>query len=140
MGHNPLKVVLGGTLSSLKDVGNLKGDIAAGLGVREKADGTGSVLAADGELKGISLGRDMSGAGYSAVAMRGNKVPVQLTAAYTPIAGTPVFLDNTTGRAKASATDATAVNAVFRSGVLAGVPEGGGAEVAVALIDFPGGL
>ncbi len=140
MGHNPSKVVLGGTLSSVKEVGNRKGVIAAGLGTRQKTDGTASVAAADGTLIGISLGQDMSNAGYSAIAYRGIKVPVQLTAAFTPVIGAPVFLDNTTGRAKASATDATAVNAVYRSAVLEGLPEGGGASVAVALIDFPGGL
>lgn len=140
MGHNPSKVVLGGTLSSVKEVGCRKNEIAAGLGVRQKTDGTASVLAADGILIGISLGKDLSNAGYSAVAYRGMQVPVQLTAAFTPVVGAAVFLDNTTGRAKASATDATAVNAVYRSGILAGIPEGGGADVAVALIDFPGGL
>ncbi len=144
MSHDPSKVILGSTLSSVREIGNRKGEIEAGVAVRQKSDGTISTALVDGGLIGISVGRDLSDAGFTSIAYRGEQVPVRLATGFTPVVGSVVFLDNATGFAKASATDATAVNAVYsRSAgpvLKSGIPEGGGSEVAVALIDFPGGL
>lgn len=140
MGHDASKVVLGGTQSSIKEVGNRRGEIVAGKAVRQKSDGTISSLAADGQLIGISVGRDLSNAGHTAIAYRGMEVPVLLEAAFTPVIGAVVYLSNTTGNAAASSTTATAVNAIYKTSIKSGLPEGGGTSVACALIDFPGGL
>lgn len=140
MSHDPSKVVMGGTLSSVKESGNRKGTIEAGRAVRLKSDGTISTSSADGSLLGISLGRDQSGTNYTSIAYRGVSVPVRLATSFTPAIGAVVFLDNATGLAKASATDATATAATYDTSLKSGLPEGGGAEVPVALINFAGGL
>jgi len=140
MAHDVSKVILGGTLSSVREVGNRKGSIGAGIAVRQKSDGTISTSLADGQLIGISMGRDLSDSGYTAIAYRGEAVPVRLGAAFTPAIGAVVYIDNATGLAKASATDATAVNASYHSSLKSGLPEGGGSEVPCALINFSGGL
>ena len=140
MAHDDSKVVLGGTLSSVREVGNRKGSIAAGIAVRQKSDGTISTTLADGQLIGISLGRDLSDTGYTAIAYRGEKVPLRLAASFTPVIGSVVYIDNATGLGKASATDATAVNAQYHTSLKSGLPEGGGSPLACALINFSGGL
>lgn len=139
MGHDASLVVMGTTRSSIREVINRRGLVDAGLAVRIGTAGIGTSLAV-GAIAGISLGRDLSDAGHTAIEVRGNECPIQLTAAFTPVIGSQVFIDNATGRAKGSATDATGVNAQYRSGVLSGRPEAGGTNIAVALIDFPGGL
>lgn len=140
MGHDPTKVVLGGKQSSIAEIGNRKGTALAGTAVRQKSDGTMSTISTDGRLIGISMGRDLSDAGFTSIAYRGEEIPVLLGAAFTPVIGAVVYIDNATGLAKASATDATAVNATYHSSIKSGLPEGGGSSVACALIDFPGGL
>lgn len=139
MGHDASKVLLGSTKSSAKEVDNRKGVIAAGLAVRLKSDDTIVVTAADGNLLGISLGRSLSDTSRTAICRKGLAVPVLLTDAFTPTIGAQVNISDTTGKAAASGGGATAVNAVYASGVLTGVDEDG-ASVNVALIDFPGGL
>jgi hypothetical protein len=133
------KVLLGQTNSSMKDVDNKAGSIAAGLIVRLKSDGTISIAAADGGALGISLGKDLSDAGYTAIVRKGLGVPVLLTAALEPTKGAQVNISDTTGKAAASGAGATAVNAYYASGVLTGILEDG-TEADIALIDFPGGL
>lgn len=140
MGHDPSKVVLGGTLSSIKEVGNRKGTVLAGTAVRQKSDGTMSTISSDGGFIGVSMGKDLSGAGFTSIAYRGEKVPLRLGAAFTPTLGAVVHIDNATGLGVASGAGATATSAVYNSGLLSGLTEGGGSEVPVALIDFPGGL
>jgi hypothetical protein len=137
--HDATKALLGTTTSSVKEVDNRKGTIAAGLAVRLKSDDTISTAAADGNLLGISLGRDLSDTGRTAICRKGLRVPIQLTSAFTPAIGAQVGIDDTTGKAKASGAGVTGVNAIYASGVLTGIDEDGG-NVNVAMIDFPGGL
>lgn len=139
MAHDASKVVLGSTRSSIKESGNRAGTVAAGLVVRQGSDSIG-VTSSLGAPVGVSLGLDMSDAGHTAIAYRGADVPVQLAASFTPVIGTQVFIDNATGKAKASATDATGVNAVYSSSIKTGISEKTLAEVPVAFIDFVGGL
>lgn len=139
--HNPNKVLLGSTRGSVKEIGNRRGTIAAGLAVRLKADETISTVKADGGLLGISVGKDLSDTGYTAIAYMGIGVPLILTAAFTPVIGAAVSIDDATGMGKASGVGVTAVNAVysklFSEG---GLSEDGVTIVPVAYIDFPGGL
>lgn len=140
MGHDASKVLMGSTRSSVKEVDNRKGTIAAGLAVRLKSDDTISVAAADGSLLGISMGGPLTkDLARTAIARKGLSVPVALTAAFTPTIGAQVSLSDTTGKAIAAGGGATAVNAQYASGVLTGVFEDG-TTADVALIDFPGGL
>lgn len=133
--------VLGTTPSNVKDVASYKGEIAAGKLVRLKSDGTISTAKADGAPLGVSLGRDLSNAGYTAIVCEGRNVPVLLTAGFTPTLGAGVYISDTTGMAKASATDSTAVNATF-TGLLSdgALSEDGLSTPAAALITFAMGL
>ncbi len=139
MGHDATKVLMGATQSSVKDVDSRHGEIAAGTIVRLKNDGTLSVASADGLPLGISLGKDLSDTARTAIARRGLRVPVLLTAAFEPAIGAQVHISNTTGLAIAAGAGATGMNAVYVTGKMTGVSEAGTA-VDVALIDFPGGL
>lgn len=145
MGHNPNQMLMGATQSNVKEVTNKKGTIEAGLLVRLKSDDTISLAKADGEVLGISLGRDMSDTGRTAICRKGLRVPVKLATDFNPTIGAPVSFSDTTGEAVGSG--GTALNAVFVSGRLGGSGANGGiAEVSqedtvgVALIDFAGGL
>ena len=138
--HNANKVLLGSTRSSCKDVGNRNGSIAAGTAVRLKSDGTLSLTKADGLLLGVSLGRDLSAIGRTAIAYKGVQVPILLTASYTPTLGAVVYIDDATGKAATSSASATAVNAVFTGLLTDGAIDEDGGSVRAALIDFPGGL
>ena len=143
MGHDASKVVMGSTQSSFRKVDNVidTAQRAAGTVVRQKSDGTLSITKADGEILGVSLGKDLSGAGRTNIVRAGLKVPVLLTAAFTPVKGTQVQIDDATGLAKAAGAGVTGVNAVYASGPLTAVKEDG-TEVAngCALIDMQGGL
>ncbi len=141
--HNPNKVLLGSTGSSMKEVDNHIGTIAAGVAVRLAADDSLSTDSSDGSLLGISLGSDLTPAGYTAICRRGLMVPVKLTAAFTPVVGAVVNLSDTTGLAIAAGGGATAVNAVYATSKLSvgGTdPDSGTTGIDVAFIDFPGGL
>lgn len=139
--HNPNTVLLGSTRANIKEVGNRKGIIAAGIAVRLKSDGTISTASADGGLLGISLGRDLSDTGRTAIAYKGTKVPLRLTVGFTPTIGAPVGIDNVTGLGKAAGAGVTTVNATYVELLSDGaVPEDGSANVPCAIIDFPGGL
>lgn len=142
MPHDDQAVLLGSTQSSYKVVDNMAGEIAAGTVVRLKSDGTISIAAADGNAIGISLGKDMSDIARTAIVRKGTRVPVLLTAAFNPVVGAQVNIDDVTGIAKAAGAGVTAVNAVYATGRLTtgGVNEAGTAGVGVALIDFAGGL
>jgi hypothetical protein len=145
MSYQSDKVQLGTTQSSFKTVDNVPGTIAAGKVVHAKSDGTYTTAIADGVGIGVSVGRDMSNIGRTAVCRRGIGVPVLLTAGLDPVIGTQVHIDDTLGVAKASGAGATAVNAVYASGRVGGSGQNKGLDedgnaVGVALIDFPGGL
>lgn len=143
--HDTTKVLMGSTGSSVKDVTNVVGTIAAGVAVRQKSDGTVTTAKADGQLLGISLGKDLSDTNKIAVCRKGLKVPVQLTSGFDPTIGAVVYLSDTTGLAIASGAGATAVNATYVSGRIGGTGVNGGQQedgttVGAAYIDFPGGL
>lgn len=137
--HNASKVVLGGTQSTFKVVDNVAGEIEAGLIVRQKADKSGSILAADGAPLGISAGKNLGGAKSTHVVRAGLAVPVQLTGGFTPVVGAQVHISDTTGKAIEAGAGATGMNAVYKSAVLTGIKEDN-TETPVALIDFVGGL
>jgi hypothetical protein len=140
MAHSASTVQLGTTRSTFKDVTNKLGEIEAGKVVRLKSDDTIVITKADGELLGVSLGKDQSDIGRTAIVRSGLLVPIQLTAAFTPTVGEQVFINDTTGIAGAEDTGLTGVNAVYASGVLTGVKEDGTTTCNVALIDMQGGL
>lgn len=137
--HDSTKVLLGSTISTVREVDNRKGVIAAGTIVRLKSDDTISVASADGSPLGISVGRSLSDTSRTAIARKGLGVPVLLTAAFTPTIGAQVNISDTTGKAIAAGAGATAMNATYASTTMVGVDEDG-SSVDVALIDFPGGL
>lgn len=141
MAHDATKVQMGTTRANFRDVDNRKGTIAAGTVVRLKSDDTISVAAADGSVLGVSLGKDLSNNGRTAIVRSGTQVPLRLTAAFTPTVGAQVNVSDTTGLGIAAGAGATGMNAVYVSGALTLVEEDG-TEVAarVALIDMPGGL
>lgn len=142
MGHDPSKVVLGGTLSSAKLVTNAKGAlIPAGLLVhRTSTDGV-SIAKADGVAIGVSLGRNLSGlTDVTHIVREGLEVPIQTADGFAPTVGTAVYVDDVTGQAAASGTGKTLINATYKKVGLKGIPEDGGAEINVALIDMPGGV
>lgn len=134
------KVLMGATLSTAKEVTCFKGTQAAGKLCFLKSDGTITNAKADGSILGISLGVDLSNAGFVPICRKGLLVPVLLTAAFTPTVGAHVAFSDTTGLAKAyTGTGDSYVNAVYASGKLTGIAEDG-STVDCALIDMVGGL
>lgn len=139
--HDASKVVLGSSQSSVKEIDNRAGVIAAGLAVRLKSDGTLSVASADGSLLGISMGVSQSQTDRTAIARKGLRIPIKLTASFTPVIGAQVNISDTTGKAGAAGAGFTAVNAVYSSANLTGIEEDGSTFAdGVAFIDFPGGV
>ena len=140
--HNANKVLMGSTRSSYKEVSNHIGSIEAGKVVRLKSDDTLSLAKADGELLGVSLGKDLSDIGRTAIVRKGLGVPMLLTAAFNPTVGAAVHISDTTGLAIAAGAGATQVNATYVTGRLTvgGIGEDGTEGKGVAIIDFPGGL
>jgi hypothetical protein len=140
--HDSSKVLMGSTQSSIKEVSNRKGVVEAGLAVRLKDDDTLATATGSGVggLLGVSVGKDLSDIGRTAIARKGLRVPVKLAAGVTPAIGGAVYIVNATGEAH-TASDAarTLVNAVYASAKITGIGEDGQAKD-VALIDFPGGL
>jgi len=142
MSHDSSKVLMGAVTSNVYESDNKKGAtvIEAGLVVRLKSDNTPSIAAADGSVLGVSLGRDLSDTGRTAIARKGLGIPVICDDAFTPAIGAAVAISTTTGKAKAyTGTGDAYVNAVYKSAVLTGLGEDG-LDKRVALIDFPGGL
>lgn len=141
MSHDASKVVMGNVTNTFKNIDNRSGSIEAGLIVRLKSDDTISIASADGSPLGISCGKDLSDTARTAIVRKGSRVPVLLTAAFSPTIGAQVHISDTTGKAIASGAGATGMNATYVSGALTAITEDG-TEVAsgVALIDMPGGL
>ncbi len=137
--HDSTKVLLGQTQSSFKNVDSLAGAIPAGKIVRLNSSDALTIAASGASALGISLGRSLSDTSFTAICRKGTRVPVLLTDAFTPSIGAQVAIHDTTGIAATKDGSSTYVNAIYVSGVLTGVDEDG-AEVNVALIDFPGGL
>lgn len=137
--HDSGKVLMGSAVSSAREVVNHVGTIEAGLVVRLKSDDTISVALADGHAIGISMGKELSDIGRTAIARKGLGIPVKLASGFTPAVGAQVSISDTTGEAMAAGTGATAVNAVYASAKLVGIGEDTLSKD-VALIDFPGGL
>lgn len=132
-------IYFGSTGSNFREVTSHLGEVAAGLAVYLHADGSIDTTAASGVLIGISLGKDLSDTGYTAVCRRGVKVPIKLENGFTnPALGVAVQISTTTGMAKASGTT---VNAVYSGEKVSAYEEAGTAYAdGGAYIDFPGGL
>lgn len=144
MAHNPNQVLMGTVYGEYREVVPHRGTIAAGTIVRRKSDGTLTTTKADGEFFGVSLGRDLSNAGYSAICVKGLGVPVMLKSGYNPTIGATVEVDDSSGLATGDGSK-TATAATFRTGRIGGSGVNGGVQedgssVGVALIDMPGGL
>lgn len=140
--HNTSKVQMGCPQSSDRTVVSHLGVVAAGVVVRRKSDGTLSVTSTDGDFYGVSLGRDLSNAGYSSICTAGLGIPVQLTAGLDPTVGAVVTVSNSTGLA---ASSGTATAATYATGRIGGTGVNGGQQedgttVGAALIDMVGGL
>ena len=132
------KIYLGSTKSSLKEIDNRLGVVAAGLAVYLHSDEAINTTASGGGLLGVSVGRSLSDTSRTAIARKGLDIPILLTNSLTPVIGAQVQISTTTGKAVASGT---AVNAVYKSAVLSCVDEDGVAVAdGCALIDFQGGL
>lgn len=145
MSHNASQVLMGTTASNVKEVSSAVGSIPAGKIVRQKSDGTLSLLKSDGNAKGISLGKDLSDTDKCAFVRKGLWVPIQLTSAFDPTIGAQVHISDTTGLAIASGGGATGMNAIYETGRVGGTGVNGGIQedgttVGVAYISFPGGL
>jgi len=138
MSHDASKVVMGSTKSSFRVVDNRKGDIDAGFVVRLKTDG--DIDKASGSILGISLGKDLGGAGHTNICRAGLEVPVIVKSGQTPVLGAQVAIhDSTADAGTVGETDFTAVNAVYSKVGLTGIAEDG-SSVDVALVDMQGGL
>lgn len=137
--HNPSEVLMGAGRSNIRDVSNIKGIVEAGLVVRLKSDNTPSLAKADGNILGLSIGRDLSATDFTAVARKGLEFPIKLAEGFTPVIGAAVHVSDTTGMAGPSGVGYTAVNATYRTAKLVGIGEDK-LNKDVALIDFPGGL
>lgn len=147
MSHNANEALMGASGSTAREISNfptLSGtSIEAGLAVILEASGKVSLDTSEGSLIGISMGRDLSDTGRTAVARKGIRVPVRLKAAFSPTIGAAVAIENDTGLARAyTGSGDRYVNAVYASGKLTtgGIGEDGTTGKDVALIDFPGGL
>ena len=127
---------------SFKVIDNKVGARVAGLAVRLKSDDTLSVTKADVELLGISVGKDLSDLGRTAVCRAGLDVPILLTNGFTPTKGAQVYIDDVTGKANASGAGKTGTQAVYKSGKMTAILEDGTEDATdgCALIDFVGGL
>jgi len=142
MAHSS-KIYMGSTKSNHREVMNKKGSIAAGLAVRLKSDGTISVAKADGELIGLSLGKDLSNTDRTSYVNDGLEVPIRLASGFTnPTIGDQVAISDTTGEAVAyTGSGNRYVNAVYVSAAATRVDEDG-TETATgaAYINMQGGL
>ncbi len=131
-------VYMGNIRSSYKEIVNRAGSVAAGLAVYLHSDETIDTTAASGGLLGISVGRSQSDTARTAICRKGLEVPILLTNGFTPVIGAQVQISTTTGKA---VTSGTAVNAIYKSAVLACKDEDGATvSDGCALIDFQGGL
>jgi hypothetical protein len=141
--HDSSKIQMGTTGSNLGESFSKLGSIAAGLVVRQKSDGTITLAKSDGSALGVSLGKDLSNTGFTAIKSSGLKVPVKLASGFTtPAKGGQVAISDTTGEAVAyTGSGDSYVNAYYASGPLTRVDEDG-TETAngAAYIDMPGGL
>lgn len=140
MGHNANQALMGATQSSVKEVTNYPGTLEAGFVAHLKNDNTLAKAKNQGAKIGVSLGKDLSDIGRTAVARKGLRVPLILKADFNPVIGAVVEIDDTEGYGTGDGTK-TAVNAVYATGRLSsgGIGEDGNTK-GVALIDFPGGL
>lgn len=137
MAHDATKVVMGGTVSSIKDVRSATGSAAAGNVVHKKADGSLEAVQTSGILAGISMGKDLSNAGKISYCERGNGVPALLVSGFSATQGNAVWYNPANGKLNASSGSAVQLNAVYASGPLTALLEDGTSVAAgAALIDF----
>lgn len=117
------------------------GQIAAGLAVTKKSDGT-LQLPVSGALVGVAGAREPKN--HQSVIRRGLDVAVRLAEGAAPSAEKTVYINAAgefTDAAKTGETANTATGAAFTSGVITGVDPNTMVDVAnCALIDMLGGL
>lgn len=139
MSHDATKVLLGTVGVSGAESSIESGDpttFTAGLAVRRST--TGDLSLTSGNLIGVSLGIPLSDTTVETVVVRsGSKVPLLLTAGFTPVFGATVQVSATTGKAVASGVSTAAI---YVSSTLSGIDPLTKAEVPVALINMVGGL
>ncbi len=135
MAHDATKVVLGGSRSSIKDVRSASGSVAAGTVCHKLSTGALEGAQTTGVLAGVSLGKDLSNAGYTSYVERGNAIPVLTKSGFTPTQGGTVWYEPATGLCAASSGSAVQLNAVYAAGLLTGLTEAGGSASA-SIIDF----
>lgn len=150
MSHDTTKVLMGATNSNHKEVTNYDSvsgsPIAAGLAVIKESTGKISLDTSEGQLQGISLGKDLSDTAKTAVVRKGLGVPVQLKSGFNPTVGAAVAIEDDTGLARAyTGSGDRYVNASYASGRIGGSGVNGGitedgSTCGAAYIDFPGGL
>lgn len=140
--HDASMIQMGSTRSSNREVSNHVGSIAAGKVVRLKSDDTITTASADGASIGVSLGKDQSGTGHTAICRKGEGVPVLLANGFEPDIGAQVAVSDTTGIACAyTGSGDSYVNAVYSSEKKSALDELGAAVAdGAAYIDFVGGL
>lgn len=146
MPHSTTKILFGSVNSSDREVTVENGAHAtfgAGLAVRMSGTGSLSLSAADGNLIGISLGKPQTATtepNKTAVLRAGNGVPIQLSASAVAVAGSSVYVSQTTGQAVTSGAGVI-TGGIYVSTAKSGVAESGAdAGVWGAHIDMGGGL
>jgi len=153
MSHNSGKVLMGSKESSGGEITNYpsvsNSVVEAGCAVILESSGSVSKDTSEGNLVGISMGKDLAHTNRTVVCRKGLRVPLKLEVGFNPTIGAQVAIKDDTGTGKAyTGTGDRYVNAVYASGRLSTLNTGGIAEgdtnddgtVGVALIDFPGGL
>ena len=146
MGHNANQALMGATKTSAKEVSNFPtvsgSTVEAGLACILESSGKISLDTSEGQLVGISLGKDLSDTGVTAVCRKGIGVLVKLKSGFTPTIGAAVAIENDTGLARAyTGSGDRYVNAVYSSSKLSASAIGeDGVNKDAAYIDFPGGL
>lgn len=143
--NDPTKVMMGASLVPVTEeaVISVPGSIAAGYCVRRNTTTGAYQVAASGAgpIVGLSRGRSLGGAGTFSLMYNSPRGVLRLGSGHTPVVGTQVHIDDTTGTSKASGAGATATAAVYEK-ILAGggVDEVTGEAVNVAIINFVSGF
>ena len=114
MGHNASKALMGSVGSSLREVSNYKSKggavVDAGLATILESDNTVSKDTSEGQLVGISLGKDLSDIGRTVVCHKGLRVPIQLKSGLQPDDWRNVAIEDDTGLARAYTGTATVMS------------------------------
>ena len=103
-----------GSVGSLCEVSNYKSKggavVDAGLATILESDNTVSKDTSEGQLVGISLGKDLSDIGRTVVCHKGLRVPIQLKSSFNPTIGAQVAIEDDTGLARLTPARATVMS------------------------------